>query len=448
VKKPLLAGMLAGIICGGLFAGSVATADAAGTISVAQNWTNDPGHYIARSGCYGVDGYATWTGTGALDPGQSFEFMPAYPTCVASENPAIVMHADWSGATQLKVETTNPFVEPVTNLAATMGFHQVAPVMASAGGRQQANLCMFTDPYATDTALGYDQSSAYGPPINWSVKITNVGTQSASVNLTGQETDGWPAEYYAGCARADADGDRWNDMIEQDVLFLGGGNTSTSPATDGSFYESTTTPINLNNSMLISADPADLNSDGVIDQADVAAVQQIVGEGNGLPVDELSPNGYVASLVANPLCSAGITSATFAKQARWRRDDLDGDGCVTSHDVAMVQGLVGKALPLTGDYLPPWAVITAPKTAAAKASSFNITGFASDNDMLTHVDTYVGSKLACSDWAGRRNLGLSPEYHCNWQSVPKRAGVQTTITMKAYDNAGLTYSTTQVITTK
>lgn len=448
MRKPLLAGMLAGIILGGLLVGSAATADAAGTMNVAQNWSNDPGQYIANYGCFGVDGQAAWSGTGSLDPGQSFNFVPAYPTCAQSEIPAIAMHLDWAGATKLRVETTNPFVEPSTKLASTMGFHQIAPVMAAAGGRQQANLCMFTDPYATDAALGYDQASGYGPPVNWAIKITNVGTQSASVNLTGQETNGWPADYFPGCVRADADGDNWNDMTEEALVFLGGVDTSASPATLGSLYEGNSGPVGIGGSTVASPDPADLNSDGVIDQTDVAAVQQYVGQGNGLPIDELSPNGYVPGIVANPLCSSGVTATTFAKQAPWRRDDLDGDGCVTSHDVSMVQGLVGKALPLTTDYLAPWAVITSPNTAPAKASYVDITGFASDNALLTHVDTYVGSKLVCSDWAGRQNNGMSPQYHCPWRSVPKRPGVQTTITMKAYDNAGRTYSTTQVITTK
>ena len=438
---------VAGLLVGVLLV-AARPAGAAGGLSVTQDWTNDPGHYISRSGCFGVDGYGSWTGSGTLDPGQSYDFTPAYPTCVASENPVIAMHVDWSGGTQLRVETTNPFVEPVTNVAATMGFHQVAPVAAAAGGGQQANLCMFTDPYATDTALGYDQTNGYGPPIGWSIKVTNVGTQSASVNLTGFETNGWPAEYFAGCGRADADGDHWNDTIEQDVLFLGGGNAAASPATYGSFYESTATPIDINGTMLVSSDPADVNSDGVITQTDVDAVQQTLGQGNGLPIDELSPNGYSTSLVANPLCSTGITSSTFAKQAPWRRDDLDGDGCVTAHDVSMVQGLVGKSLPLSGDYLAPWAVITSTNTAPAKASAFDITGFASDNDMLTHVDTYIGSKLMCSDWAARSGTGMSPQYNCYWQSVPKRAGVKTTVTMKAYDSAGHSYTTTQVVTTK
>jgi Dockerin type I domain len=384
------------------------------TTSVTQNWTNDPGGYIKNYGCFGVDDNANWSGYGTLAPGQTYTFVPSYPTCQTSESPAISMHIDWTGATQLSMTAVNPFYYQYF-YPAHLNQLTVAPVMAAKNG-QQANLCLIN--VETPTSA----------PTPWSVTVTNTGSQTATVNLNGQETNGWPSFYYPNCIRSDAAHDFWNDGLRavktvmsgavSDYLFAGPGLETTGSTT-------------------ATSSPADVNGDGVIDQTDVNLVAAHVGEGSGYGFNSYDPNGSHPNNNASEIY------------------DIDGDGQITQHDVAQVQALVGKPLPLDKDYLAPWAVITSsPTTVAGSSYQAHAQAFASDNYLLAYVDFYVNGKLICTDWNGTSAYGgngtpSNPNnmFSCPWQT-PKRAGATTNLKVVAYDGSGMSYSTSQTITTQ
>lgn len=407
-------------------------------LSVSQDWQ---GYWITAKSCFGGDSNANWQGTGTLAPGQSFTFTPSYPTCYNSEAPVISMHADWSGSTQLKLETTTAFVPHLIDDKTLIGQHIVVPIMAAPNSRQQTNLCMITDASMTDNLLGLtDYTTNTGPPINWSMTITNTGTQTANVSLDGQQTNGWAALYYPNCIRGDADGDHWNDSLEYTIDFYGGIYGSNYLRGSGVYKQQ-------------SADLADLNSDNVISQLDVDAIQANIGKGTGQTIDQLNSNGWsYTSNIPNPDCYKGAGSIGGNQQA-WRHYDLDGDGCITQHDVSEVQTLVGKTLPITQDYFAPWAVNLTPSITAGVYQS--LWAFASDNDSLTHVDFVVSSggktSTVCSDWhnGGKFEFlgGTTPTYVCGY-TAPRSKGATVNVTINAYDNNGHSYSTTKAYVTQ
>jgi hypothetical protein len=403
--------------------------------AVTQNWSNDPAHYIQNYGCFGVDDQALWNGTGTLAPGETYTFTPTYPACAASEEPIIAMHVDWTGSTTLKLETTTPFEQAYIMKKAVVGKHFVAPVTTAPGGASQANLCLLTNPGQTDYDAGYTDINT-APHIPWTMTVTNTGTQTATVNLSGVQKDGWPSYFYPYCMRADTDNDHWNDSLEMVInglTYISTGDQNHELYFDGSDSLSglgTATPLDE-----VDASPVDFNDDGIVDQTDVNAVLAYIGQGSGVPFDEISPNPGDSNSAAN--------------QARtWRRYDIDGDGYVTQHDVSQVQTLVGKPMPLDADYLDPWAVITTPSTVPANYKGYYLYAFASDNDMLTHVDIYAAGKLLCSTWGGYETASRTPQFGCTWAQTPRKSGTPTVITVKAYDAAGHYYTTSKTVTTQ
>jgi hypothetical protein len=416
--------------------------------NVTQNWTNDPAKYLSLDHCFGVDDRAMWNGSGSLAPGESYTFNPANPTCSLSEVPAIVMHIDWSGDTDLKMQSKVGFVEQHnTSPALTpqiLSKTITAPIMSAANSRKQANFCEFTDPGPTAENLGlptmtYHTGQVYPVPINWSATITNTGTQTAIVNFSGQETNGWEAYYYPHCYRADSDGDHWNDALEESILNLSGLNNTTSTIAGSDYLNGLTMQNLISPNQTISASPADFNHDDVIDSRDVAAIQQYVGQGNSYSQDQIDPNAGCA----------GGGSLNGGCQASWERYDIDGDGYVTAHDVSEVQALVGKPLPLTADYLAPWAIVQVSDMVPANYSGYIVHAFASDNDFLTHVDIYAAGKLLCSTWGAPDNYGQPGQglWNCGW-NTPRRSGTTTLLTVNAYDDAGHVYSASKTVTTQ
>ena len=415
--------------------------------NVNQNWTNDPKQYITLDHCFGIDTQATWNGTGTLAPGETYTFNPSYPTCAPSEIPYINMHVDWTGSTDVKLQSKvafiNKSVNPIPNTSTLNGDELSKTIasrtMSAPNGHKQANFCEFTDAEATGSYLNLSKMTYQTlstpvtdyVPINWSATITNTGTQTATVTLSGQEQNGWPSLYYPNCYRSDADGDYWNDSLEQ-TIFTRISNLNTNYDVLGSNYLNSMSIADPNYPAM-SGSPADFNSDNKIDSTDVAMVQSYVGQGSGVPQDELDHD----------------TLCEYNCSGKWSRFDLDGDGYVTQHDVSEVQALIGKPLPLDADYLAPWAVVETPSTVPANYNGYQVHAFASDNYMLTHVTIAAGGKTLCDTWGTAQNLGKSGQglWWCAW-TTPRSSGVQTPITVTAYDDSGHAYSATKVVTTQ
>jgi hypothetical protein len=397
--------------------------------NVSQSWTNDPAGYIRNHGCFGVDDNANWNGSGTLAPGQTYTFAPSYPTCETSEVPTISMHIDWTGATHLQMQAANPFDYEHWAWSGHLGQTLTAPVVPAANG-QQANLCML------------DVQTPSSASVSWSITITNSGSQMATVNLSGQETNGWPSFWYTNCIRSDVAGNLWNDAQQVADPYYETYTNSGAGRVDYMFHGP---GVESNGTGVASASPADFNGDGVVDQADVSMAQAHLGQGNGYGCNSYDPNWQSDGGQPYPY----YDPTTYP----WAPYDLDCDGYVTQHDVSEVQALVGKPLPLDKDYLPPWAVITSGATVPAGASSSYLGAFASDSDILTHVDFAVNGKLICTDWDGTPgwmhyyNSNPNTMFGCSWKP-PKSAAVASQVTVTAYDAAGMSYSTTQTITTQ
>lgn len=153
-------------------------------------------------GCFGTDDQYSFKVAGSLAPGESYTFH-AIPTCAIAEMPAIVVRAAWE-ASELEVTAVAPDHDGISGDSSQTG----TPIVAASHGRE-AHLCMFTSGWRADT--GFD----------WSITIRNKGTQTAyDVTLEGEERNGWLIFFHNQCARADADGDGWNDSIEHGMGLL------------------------------------------------------------------------------------------------------------------------------------------------------------------------------------------------------------------------------------
>ena len=419
-------------------------------LSYTQSWqaryADDRG---LNSGCFGVDDTANWQGKGTLAPGASYTFTPSYPTCSISEIPMIAMHVSWSGSTQVKLETTNPFAS--ASVANNMygpyynNIHEVAPVTADASGNQQANLCMWLD--GTETV--YAQKLVAPPTqltqnyhLPWTMTITNTGSQTANITASsGYEANGWQMNLYPACRRADGDNDHWNDSLEmvmEDNTYLAGGLNNPQNNFQGSNYVAASGTSTANDEIDFS--PADFNDDGVINQADIDTVSSHLGEGDDVSIDQIGPNQG--------------TPGYFADEVKtWRRYDIDGDGRVTQHDIAWVKTLVGQPLPLVSDPLDPWAVLHVPATVPANYGGYRVNAYAVDNDMISHVDMYATisgkQQLLCQTWGYDQPIGVpdtsSDLIGCSW-NTPRQSGTSVLLSAKVYDNAGHSYTTSKTVT--
>jgi|GEM_PF-4581338 len=423
------------------------TATPAPPLSFTQSWQARYPDRGLNTGCFGVDDRASWQGSGTLAPGATYTFTPSDPTCRHSEIPMIAMHVSWSGSTQIKLETTNPFaaaqVDTNSNGPFHTNLHEIAPVTADANANQQANLCMWTNADLTAYAEGLITSSTDTTDyhIPWTMTLTNTGTQTATITASGYEANGWIMNLFPGCRRADGDSDHWNDSLEMVMQYLTesvGGAADARTAYQGSDYVAASGTAAANDEIDFS--PADFNDDGVINQTDVNTISSYVGQGDSVSIDQISPNNTDSTYVNNEI-------------KVWRRYDLDGDGLVTQHDIDWVKTLVGQPLPLTSDVLSPWAVIHA-NTISANTAQY-IYAYAADNDLLTHVDFYSTisgkQKLLCQSWGPDAPANVpnasNDEYSCSI-TAPRQTGTPVVLTVKAYDNAGNSYTTSKTLTTQ
>ena len=177
----------------------------------------------------------------------------------------------------------------------------------------------------------------------------------------------------------------------------------------------------------IDSDPADLNDDGQIDTLDVDRIRLHLGEGNGIPLSQLSPNP------GNPGNPAYLNANGF----EWRRYDLDADGYVSQTDVDIVAALVGYPLPMAEDIIPPTARVLVPAKGAtvAKGSYTKISGHVWDNASITRVEYRVDGKTICAAEQPSPVWGVMSPYYVCWWNVPKRQGLHE-IEILVFDGAG------------
>jgi hypothetical protein len=180
-----------------------------------------------------------------------------------------------------------------------------------------AELCMF--PATNFTA-----------PTGYTITVTNVSTTTAStVSITGKDYNNWSYFYWNECLAADADHDGWSDSYEHAMaqLTYPTGNYLYGWLPAGSDYLRSCGTATPNDEFDFW--PPDLDDDGVVTQADVDLLTPHVGEGNGIPWSQMSPN-------------SGTPAYFNSHTGAWNRFDLNADGWVDAKDVALLQSYLGK----------------------------------------------------------------------------------------------------------
>lgn len=247
---------------------------------------------------FGVDDFMNWTVTGSIAPGDSYTYTPRWPISPASEVPDISAALRWSGATTLRMTSTVPMNDQATAADPRVdhiGQAVVAPVIGSA-----AALCLFFVP------------SSSVPSFNYSITITNVGAATAtSVALTGQESNGYTANFGKFCNRAHADADGWNDTVEEGITDL------TAPAADTSMSRFGVLGVDYLGARSstgtaqdeVDSYPPDVNDDGAVTPADVDQISSWIGQGTGVPFSRstTAERGRTSSR-SSPDCGGATTS--------------------------------------------------------------------------------------------------------------------------------------------
>jgi hypothetical protein len=371
-------------------------------------------------GVFGVDDFMNWTVTGQLAPGEAYTYVPKWPIGSASEVPAMSSSLRWSGATQLRLTTVVPMNDQASAADPRVD-HRGATITAPVVNNSAA-LCMFFVP------------SNSVPTFNYALRITNVGGATAtSVTFTGQTSNGYTSNFGQFCNRADADGDGWNDTLEEGMANL------TAPAVDsgddalrvfGTDYLGSR-PMTCGADDEVDSYPPDVNDDGAVNQADVDEIAGWVGQGSGVPQARVE--------------YTGVGAYAYQQQSGlWRRYDLTGDGLVTSADVAWVRAEVGRPVPDPADLLAPAVSYDrSAGTAFPRRTAVWLGAFARDNRALASIRFAVnGTTLTqqCTDPATEmadpawyRNPATA-QYQCVWTTPGKAATV--TLTVTATDAAG------------
>lgn len=426
----------------------------------------DPQGRSAKIGCQTNDAEYDFSASGSLNPGESFTFI-IMPTCAGwNEAPVVATQLTWD-ASQIELSTQLP----APDVTSGTGLSDIGlPLVARPVGNE-SHLCVFLRPEADPTNRSYvypaylnlvdtgapwsawasctsstGTCTEYGDIMGVGVKyvLRNTGTATAyKVKLTGHQSNGWPVNWsqwspFASwnganltCARADGDGDGWNDGIEQS-LFRGGRSWSL-PGT--SFARALPAPADPSVGTAVATYPPDFNDDGVVDQADLGLLTSFVGQGDGIPYGYLDyywetghPVPPLPPGVGNSACAPWYLSTCEA--ASWRRFDLNDDGYVDQKDVGLEDLVIGKPYPLAQDILPPSVRFWSPwngGTLTAGAAN-QIATIATDNKWLSRVDLFANGKKVGSSQNG--TLSFTPRSGSN------------TLEAIAYDGAGNSASAT------
>lgn len=366
--------------------------------------------------CLGEDDHLVWKAIGSLQPGESFSFTPRYAAC--NYHPAAIsVQLSWSGS-ELKLSSNVPYRD-----YATADMEQTGMAVTAANVGNTSQLCMFPN---------YKEEN-----INYTITVTNVGNSVAdNVVVDGHSENDWVSYYYSRCINADTDHDGWNDALEHTMSSL----VRSIGYIDGEFQmntlwgpnylraRSSTTGVHDE----IDSDPADLNDDGQVDRQDVDRMRLHVGEGNGIPLAQLSPN-------------PGDDEYLHKNDFEWRRYDLDADGYVSQTDVDIVSALVGSSLPMAEDILPPTARVLSPVDGASvtRGSSTKISGHVWDNASIARVQYLVDGQVICEADRPSPVWGTTSPYYACWWNVPKRQGTHE-LAIRVYDNAG-NQATSQIV---
>jgi hypothetical protein len=398
-------------------------AGATGTTLMTVQWQRLSQPYAWQDpGVFGVDDFLNWQVTGQIAPGDSYTFVPRWPIGSASEIPDISASLRWSGATTLRLSTVVPMDDEVSAAQPSVD-HRGQPIVAPVVNNT-AELCMFFVP------------SSSVPSFNYALTVTNVGSVAATaVTLNGQESNGYTANFGPFCNRADADGDGWNDSLEEGITDL----TAPAMATQadalnvfGVDYLAGRSATSTANDEVDSY-PPDVNDDGVVNQLDVDEIKAWMGQGTGVPMAHVN--------------YSGTGSESYQQQAAaWRRYDLDGDGRVTAADVAWVQAEVGRPVPDPVDVLPPAvAYDRAGGTTFPRRTPVWLGAYARDNRALVALKFAVNGTVLTQQCTDPSNEMLDPtryrnpaasQYQCVW-TTPAKAGTLT-LTVTAQDAAGNT----------
>lgn len=371
-----------------------------------------------EDGCLGEDDRLEWAASGSLAPGESFGFEPQMAGC-KNHTAAITIVATWSsGALELRSQV------PDADLA-SLDADQAGQTIRAPLVDQRAQLCMF--PHYNSDGVVYE------------VTLTNNSSETVhDIQLDGKSENDWAIHFYPRCINADADNDGWNDSLEHSMTSLlyrnnyidgvfqpdilwGSNYLRDRPQTSDSLDE-------------IDSFPPDFNDDGRVDDLDLQIFQDWSGQGNGIPLEDISPNPGALWYHNNTL--------------PWRRYDLDGDGFVDDEDRRILVQSQDQEVPMTGDSVSPTARVTAPLEGESvpRGGEVRIIAHAWDNSALTRVDYLVNGRTVCSKTDPLPGYGFtSPLYFCWWQ-VPKRNQTHR-IEVRAYDATGNSNISRQIFVT-
>ena len=358
--------------------------------------------------CLGEDDHVAWKAIGDLQPGESFTFTPQYPAC-NGHAAAISVSMNWEGS-ELELSSSVPYRDFANADVTQTGKEVIAPNIGNS-----AQLCMFP---------AYREDYIY-----YTITVTNVGTTTASnIEVDGHSDNDWTDYYYSRCVNADADGDGWNDSLEHTmanlVRYVGyiDDEFQMYPLWGTNYLKATSDTLAADDE--IDSNPADFNDDGIVDMLDLNELNGYLGQGNGIPLERISPN---------PSDDEYFHRNTFP----WRRYDLDGDGYVSQTDADIIETLLGEATPMVEDIIAPTARVIAPAHGSSieKGRYHMIKGHVWDNAAISRVEYVVNGKVECTATDAAPEWGMtSPFYNCYWQ-VPKRQGLHE-IEIRVYDAAG------------
>jgi hypothetical protein len=422
---------------GGRHGGSVKTYTPMAVVSDNHQTTTDP----ART-CESEDDFLDWEVKGSLNPGESYTFQSKTPMC-ESGNVAYGVSSTWDQST-IKLSTKNLTSDSYEGDISSANIQVGKDIAATNVGPNEANACLFENNSFPDNNPPGSFDSPYkandNSSINPSFTVTNVGTTTAyTIDMVGIARNGWIQNMLIPCHKADADHDGWNDLFEWGTLMTNaqsstGGLEQNRLGLNGMnylSYSSTSAPDNETDSYA-----PDFNDDGLVDQADVDRLQTQLGQGNGIGLTEIRWDcTYTA-----PICWA-------QNRALWRRFDLNADGKVDSHDMAIEQSFAGKAIPMATDTTHPTVEFRLPLASAPlpNGTGTNIQVLATDNEYLTKVAIAVNGTIKCTKEQPDSRGAATGDYTCGW-TVPKGAGKTYTITATGYDQAGNTTSASVVVT--